>query len=194
MKRTSKILTFHPFLDSKGLLRVGGRIHQADLQYSKRHPLLLPGIHTLTKLLIDSEHRRLLHAGPTLVSASLARRFCILNNRRVVRSIVRSCVKCRKIEAIPTPQILGQLLADRLKPGPVFDCVGIDYAGPVMVKSGPVRRPVLTKAYVAVFVCFTTKAVHLELVSELTTSAFIAALRRFIGRRGIPSTMHMERP
>ena len=189
LKGTSKILTFHPFLDSKGLLRVGGRIHQADLQYSKRHPLLLPANHALTKLLISSEHRRLLHAGPTLVSASLSRRFCVLNNRRVVRSIVRSCVKCRKTEATPTPQIFGQLPADRLKPGPVFDCVGVDYAGPVMVKSGPVRRPILTKAYVAVFVCFTTKAVHLELVSELTTSAFIAALRRFIGRRGIPSAI-----
>ena len=123
------------------------------------------------------------------MSASLSRRFCILNSRRAIRSIVRSCVTCRKVAARPSPQIFGQLPADRLNPRATFECVGIDYAGPVMVKSGPVRRPVLKKTYVAVFVCFATKAVHLELVSELTTSAFIAALRRFIGRRGIPNTI-----
>ena len=137
----------------------------------------------LTKLLINFEHRRLLHAGPMLVCASLSRHFCIINSRRVVQTIVRSCVKCKKIKATPTPQVFGQLPTDCLKPGLTFDCVGIAYAGPVMVKSGLVRRPILTKAYVVVFVCFTTKAAHLELVSDLTTSAFIciAALRRFIG-------------
>ena len=189
VRQTSKLLTFHPFLDSKGLLRVGGRIGRADLPYSKRHPILLPRGHEFTQLLIRSEHRRLLHAGATLVSASLSRRFCILNSRRAIRSIVRSCVKCRKVAARPSPQIFGQLPPDRVNPRATFECAGIDYAGPIMVKSGPVRRPVLRKSYVAVFVCFATKAVHLELVSELTTSAFIASLRRFVGRRGIPTTI-----
>ena len=65
--------------------------------------------------------------------------------------------------------------------------MGVDYAGPLLITSSPIRKPVLKKAYVTVFVCFATKAVHLELVSELTTAAFIATLRRFIGRKGIPS-------
>ena len=64
--------------------------------------------------------------------------------------------------------------------------MGVDYAGPMLIKSGPVCKPVFKKAYVAVIVCFAIKAVHLELVSNLTTLAFIVTLRRFIGRRGIP--------
>ena len=91
--------------------------------------------------------------------------------------------------ARPNSQLLSQLPADRSKPGLTFDCVGVDYAGPMLIKSGPIRKPVLKKAYVAVFVCFVTKAVHLELVSDLTTAPFIATLRKFIGRKGIPSKM-----
>ena len=141
------------------------------------------------KLLVAAEHLRLLHAGPTLVSASLSRRFSILGGRRIIRAITSSCVTCRKVAAKPTPQLRGQLPADRLKSGQVFDCVGVDYAGPVSIKYGPVRKPRFIKGYVAVFVCLATKAVHLELVSDLTTSAFIATLRRFIGQRGIPLTI-----
>ena len=96
---------------------------------------------------------------------------------------------CRKVAAKPAPQIHGQLPADRVNPGKVFDCMGIDYAGPVLVKYGLVRKPRFTKSYVAVFVCLGTKVVHLEHVSDLTTSAFVATLRRFIGQRGIPSTI-----
>jgi len=83
--------------------------------------------------------------------------------------------------------MLGQLPIERLTPGPVFDKVGVDYAGPLLIKYGHVRKPTIVKSYICVFVSLTVKAVHLELVSDLTTDAFIACLRRFISRRGIPS-------
>ena len=67
--------------------------------------------------------------------------------------------------------MLGQLPPERLMPGPVFDNVGVDYAGPVYIKYGFVRKP-----YICVFVALSVKAVHLELVSDLTTEAFIATL------------------
>ena len=139
--------------------------------------------------MITSEHQRLLHAGPTLVAASLSKNVCILNGRRSIRIIVRNCIKCRRTSARPKNQIFGQLPTDRLKPGLVFGRVGVDYAGPLLVKTGSVRKPIISKAYVAVFVCFATRAVHLEAVSELTTAAFIATLRRFIGRRGLPDVI-----
>ena len=63
----------------------------------------------------------------------------------------------------------------------------MDYAGPVYVKRGHVRKPTVVKAYICVFVSLSVKAVHLELVSDLTTEAFIATLRRFIACQGKPS-------
>ena len=82
---------------------------------------------------------------------------------------------------------MGQLSIERVTPGSVFDKVGVDYAGPVLIKRGHVRRPTLVKAYVCVFVSLTVKAVHLELVSNLTSEAFVACLRTFIARCGRPS-------
>ena len=78
---------------------------------------------------------------------------------------------------------------ERITPDAVFEKVGIDYARPIYIKQGSVRKPTILKAYVCVFVSLSVKAVHLELVSDLTTDAFIACLRRFIGRRGKPSTI-----
>ena len=135
------------------------------------------------------EHLRLLHAGPTLVAASLCTRYHIIGSRKTIRSVVRGCVSCRRASVRPQPQLLGQLPRERTTPGAVFDHVGVDYAGPVYIKYGFVRRPIVIKAYICIFVSFSVKAVHLELVSDLTTEAFVASLRRFIARRGKPLTI-----
>ena len=157
------------------------------MSYSVIHPVILPGKHPITSLLISSEHRRLMHAGPTLLAASLNRRYYITGCRKIVRSITRGCITCRRTTAKPKSQVLGQLPVERITPDSVFDRVGLDYAGPFTVKYGSTRKPTLVKAYVCIFVSLTIKAVHLELVSDLTTDAFIAALRRFIARCGKPS-------
>ena len=187
LKKSSPLLPLHPFLDSNKLLRVGGRQQNSKLSYSKQHPLILHGKHPVTKLIIHSEHQRLLHAGPTLLTTSLCRRYHIIGCRKIIRSITRGCITCRRTSARPQPQMLGQLPIERITPGPVFDQTGVDYAGPVYIKYGYVRKPTVVKAYVCVFVSLSVKAVHLELVSDLTSEAFIATLRRFISRRGKPS-------
>ena len=151
--------------------------------------MILHGKHTITKLLIRYEHIRLLHCGPTLLSASLNRRVHILGERKVVRSITRACVTCRKIAARPQSQMMGQLPSERVTPDIVFNKVGLDYAGPLLLKLGHTRKPVIVKAYVCVFVSLSVKAVHLELVSDLTTEAFLACLRRFMSRRGKPAVL-----
>ena len=124
-------------------------------------------------LIIRTEHLRLLHAGPTLLSASLSQRY---HRTNVIRSIIRECITCRRRAAKPQPQLLGQLPIERVTPGPVFGKVGVDYAGPVLIKYGHVRKPTVVKAYICVFVSLTVKAVQLELVSDLTSDAFIACL------------------
>ena len=165
---------------------MGGREQHSGRSYSSKHPVILQGKHVITKLLIRCEHIRLLHCGPTLLSSSLNSRVHIIAERRVIRSITRSCVTCRRIAARPQNQMFGQLPCERVTPDIVFNKVGLDYAGPLLLKLGRTRKPVIVKAYVCVFVSLSVKAVHLELVSDLTTEAFIACLRRFISRRGKP--------
>ena len=156
---------------------------------SKMHPIILHGKHFVTKLIIRHEHVQLLHARPTLLCSSISRSRCfsIIGMRKTVRSVTRQCITCRKQTARPQPQMLGQLPIERVTPGAVFERVGVDYAGPLYVKSGMTRRSVARKAYICLFVSLAVKAVHIELVLDLTTQAFIAALRRFTVRRGYPS-------
>ena len=77
---------------------------------------------------------------------------------------------------------MGQLPLERVNPGIVFENVGIDYAGPISIKYGYVRKTTNVKSYISVFVSLSVRAVHLELVSDLTSEAFIACLCRFVAR------------
>ena len=189
LKQTSRILCLNPFIDESGILRVGGRQENARLSFDTRNSIILPSNHPLVKLLIRSEHLRLLHAGHLLTSASLSRRYHIVGGHKAIRSITRSCVVCRRCSAKPNPQLMGQLPKERVTPDAVFNNVGLDYAGPVYLKQGSIRKPVIVKAYVCIFVSLSTKAVHIEAVSDLTSEAFLACLRRFISRRGKPTLL-----
>ena len=92
-----------------------------------RHPVILPGSHTVTKLIIRREHLRILHVGPTHVTSMLSRRFHIMGAQKIICSIIRACVTCRHVSAKPKPQMLSQLHTDRLEPGSTFDRAGVDY-------------------------------------------------------------------
>ncbi|CAK9821242.1 hypothetical protein ANTRET_LOCUS8 [Anthophora retusa] len=87
---------------------------------------------------------------------------------------------------------MGNLPGDRVKQARPFTNAGVDYCGPFFITQRRHRNRTRIKVYVAVFVCFEVKAVHLELVSDLTTEAFIAALRRFVARRGFCSNIYSD--
>ncbi|KXJ67786.1 hypothetical protein RP20_CCG012411 [Aedes albopictus] len=86
---------------------------------------------------------------------------------------------------------MGSLPSSRVNPSPPFAVTDVDYAGPIWVKQGT-YRPKLVKAYVAVYVCMATKAIHLEAVSDLSTSAFLASLKRFVSRRGLVQRLYSD--
>ena len=164
---SSKLYSLNPFIDDQGVLRVGGRQHKAKFTYTSRHPVILDSKHPLTKLLIRSEHVRLLHGGPLLVSSSVFRNFHIVGGHGAIRSIVRNCVTCRRRTPKAKPQMMGQLPPERVTPDAVFEHVGLDFAGPLYLKRGSTRKPIILKSYVCVFVSMSVKAIHLELVSDL---------------------------
>ncbi|XP_055540707.1 uncharacterized protein LOC129727181 [Wyeomyia smithii] len=84
------------------------------------------------------------------------------------------------------------LCTKRLAPNPPFSITGIDYAGPINIINRRTRGATSSKGYIALFVCFCTRVVHLEAVSDLSTSAFIAAFTRFSSRYGLPSRIHSD--
>lgn len=102
-------------------------------------------------------------------------------------------MKCFRVKPFNDQNpLMGDLPFYRVEQNHVFARIGIDYAGPFSIKTHKLRGSKLCKAYIALFVCMVTKAVHLELVTELTTQAFIATFRRFTSRRGKPVTVYSE--
>ncbi len=103
LSKSNSLLILNPIVDNYNLLRVGGRRQLSATPYHSKHPLILHAKHKLTHFIIHLEHLRLLHAGPTLLIASLNRRYHIVGGSKTVRSIVRKCVVCRKLSAKPHP-------------------------------------------------------------------------------------------
>ena len=173
---TSSLKTLHPFIDDKGILRVGGRLQQSTLSYHVIHQIILPPRHYFTKLLVHSEHIILHHAGPQLLMASLREKYWIPRIREVVKAVNHRCLPCYKFKVQASQQLMGELPSSRVQPARPFLTTGVDYAGPIVLRLGSNRSKQTTKGYIAIFVCFVTKAVHIEVVTSLTTEAFLAAL------------------
>lgn len=87
---------------------------------------------------------------------------------------------------------MGNLPKDRVTPSPPFQVCGVDYAGPFLTRDRRARGYKTYKCYICLFVCFSTKAIHVELVSDLTSECFLAALKRFVARRGRPQKIYSD--
>lgn len=192
LDRRSKILSLNPFLDEKGLLRVGGRLAKAELSFDQRFPVILPNKHKVTRLIILSEHYKYLHAGPQALLAQIRLKYWPISGRRTVKSVLSRCIVCFRARPKDLEQYMGELPKCRITPSRPFENCGVDYAGPFFVKSGTGRRNIVTKAYLCVFICFVTKAVHLELVVDLSTQAFLNCFKRFIARRGLCRNVYSD--
>lgn len=192
IKTSSKILSLDPFLDKNGLVRVGGRLQEAPVNFQRKHQIILSDKHRLTKLLIKREHLRLLHIGPQALLAAVRTRYWPINGRNLTRRIVHECILCYRANPNSASQIIGPLPKDRVQPSRPFFVTGVDFAGPIVTLVNKGRGRKTNKSYVSLFVCFATKAIHLEATSELTTAAFLATLRRFVARRGCPQHIYSD--
>ncbi|XP_076384451.1 uncharacterized protein LOC143263146 [Megalopta genalis] len=186
-----KLAKLNPFLDQDELLRVGGRLKNSTLTYSQKHPILLPKSH-ITTCIIMNEHKNLLHAGAQTTLYSLRRTYWPIDGRSLVWRTIHGCVRCRRASPPSVEYIMGNLPIARVTESRPFTNVGIDYCGPFFIKEKQHRNRGRVKVYVAVFVCLAIKAIHLELVSDLTSEAFIGALRRFIARRGFCVNLYSD--
>ncbi|XP_055909824.1 uncharacterized protein LOC129944422 [Eupeodes corollae] len=190
---TSPVKNLNPFLDGDSfkLLRVGGRLQNADIPYSVKYPILLPKSNPFVKNLLTFLHNKNYHAGPQALVGIVRQRFWVLDVRTLAKKVVSSCWTCFKYRPKMLGQIMGNLPTDRVQPARAFLKSGVDFCGPFQT-TYKLRGQRTSKSYVAVFVCFVVKAVHLEVVSDLTTEGFIAALKRFVARRGLCKDLYCD--
>ncbi|XP_074096713.1 uncharacterized protein LOC141525910 [Cotesia typhae] len=122
----------------------------------------------------------------------LRRQCWILGGRAPIKSFIQHCLVCARIRAVRTQQLMAPLPSSRVTPSLVFETTGVDYAGPITLKTFQGRGAKKFKGWIAVFICFSTSAIHLEAVSDYSTEAFLKAFRRFSSRRGICKTLHSD--
>jgi len=189
-KEKSKLANLNPFLDENGLIRVGGRLQKADLSFTQKHPILLPNRHHLTDCIIRETHEKHYHTGIQTTLYFIRQRFWLTDGRNQVRKIVRKCIRCFRFNADTIQYKMGNLPAVRVRAAIPFAHTGVDFCGPFFIKEKKFRNRKRIKVYICIFVCLSVKALHLEIVSDLASEGFIAALRRFASRRGLPEHIY----
>ncbi|XP_076652421.1 uncharacterized protein LOC143358832 [Halictus rubicundus] len=181
---SSSITALAPFIADDGILRVGGRLLNSGLPEPRRHPAILDRTSHLSTLVIRDAHLRTPHGGVNATISWIQRAFWIPRRRPRVKLLIRECVTCTRLRATTGLQQMGNLPTARVQPSKPFLHTGVDYAGPIPLRTAKGRGHKSQKGYIVVFVCLATKAVHLDAVTDLTSSAFLSAFHRFTARRG----------
>lgn len=112
-----------------------------------------------------------------------------MKGKYIAHNIYRTCILCYKFKPTLHHQLMGNLPTTRITPARAFSTTGVDLSGPYSFKQKFQRKDTALKAYIASFVCFVTKGVHLEILLDLTADSFISSLKRFIARRLHPTTI-----
>ncbi|XP_075150517.1 uncharacterized protein LOC142224622 [Haematobia irritans] len=189
----SHLLPLNPFIDSKGIIRSNGRLDQSPaLSYNERHPILLPHESRFSHLYVEFVHKVTLHGGNQLMTRVIRAEFWIFRLKPLVKKIIHNCRSCIVHRHQTQNQIMASLPPERTTLTRPFTHTGVDFTGPFSIKNFTGRACLITKGYVCIFVCFSTKAIHLEATSDMSTQSFMAALARFIGRRGCPSKIFSD--
>ncbi|XP_050303942.1 uncharacterized protein LOC126741531 [Anthonomus grandis grandis] len=173
------------FEDMDGVIRLKSRISNRSDCDNFLFPVILPGKHFLVNRLIFGEHLKLGHIGAQSLMCILRQNFWILGGRRAIRHAISKCVVCKRHTSKPITVRSPPLSIDRVRDAIEFEITGVDFAGPLFVKSGE-------KIWICLFTCAVYRAVHLELCSSLLVVCFMQALRRFIARRGRPRTIYSD--
>lgn len=189
LPKSSPILSFDPYFDDKGIMRANSRLALADqLPTGQRFPILLPKNDRLSILVALHIHEINLHAGTETVLTLSRAKYRILGGRREIEKILKLCKKqlCRQPK--PNLQQMAPVPKERTLIGRPFTNVALDYFGPMLVPKEDGDK----KVWCCIFTCFSTRAVHLELVEDMTSSEFLNALKRLTARHGQPNTLYSD--
>ena len=164
-------------VNKEGVLECRGRIQG-------QYPIYLPDCHAITAKIVNEEHLKTLHGGIGATMTQVREHYWVPRLRRLVRKVIKSCNGCyrfrAKAYATPPP---GKLPVDRTEGSEAFEVVGVDFAGPLKYRKSKKQEG---KAYLIVYTCSLTLALHVEVLTTMETTEFLGSLKRFIARRGRP--------
>ena len=165
-----------------GLLECRGRIQG-------EYPVYVPAESVLAEKMVQYAHLKTLQGGVIRMMTHVRKDYWIPKLRQLTKRYVRNCNWCKRFGCKPLPsQSPGLLPTDRTQGTTAFHVIGTDYAGPLTF----VDRKKQKKAYILMFSCSVSRAIHLELLEDQTTDGFIRALKKLVARRGKPRKIYSD--
>ena len=191
----SRLYHLDPFLDGYRILRVGGRLRRAEMEYGEKHPIVLPKNHHVSQLVAEHYHAQVHHQGRQITGGAIRQvGFWLIGGHDTVTKVISACVPCKKLRGPPLEQRMADLPPDRTEVCPPFTNVGFDVFGPWMVQTRKTRGGAANaKRWGLVFTCLSSRAIHIEVLETMDTSSFICALRRFFALRGHAKLLRCDR-
>ncbi|XP_049866233.1 uncharacterized protein LOC126366932 [Pectinophora gossypiella] len=189
-KRTHLVRNLELFVDVDGILRTRGRMGNTTWSYDMKHPILLPKDAELTRMIIKEAHESNYHVGAPHTLSILRKKYWIPQGKAQVLKVIKQCSRCIKhgggpYNLPPAPP----LPAERVTYNTPFTYTGVDYFGPLYVLDSSNNK---VKRWVALFTCLTVRAIHLEVVKDLTAEECLLAIRRFAAARNTPKKIYSD--
>ena len=176
-------------------MRVGGRLAFSDLTKEQKNPIILAKEHFLARMIVLDYHERHHHTGVDQTHFGLRERFWILQSRQLIRKILRTCVKCRRITSQPYAPLMGNLPEGRLSLSntePPWTHVGVDLTGAIQLRRVGRRTITPEKAYIVLYTCLATRGVYLDLMITNKTEDFLLSFKRLCGELGTPKYLYSD--
>ena len=162
-------------------MRARGTLRKADVEYQTKHPIILHSQNWAVKLFLDEMHETRDQECAEYLRSVVQQKFWFLSLRNALRSVKHEWVQCKNLARAMTPQMSASRLEGLVHP---LGYCGVDYRGSFQVKQ--FRK---TVKWIFLFTCFSSRVVHLEIVSSLDTQCFLDAIHRFLTRRGSTKTI-----
>jgi len=121
VRTNSQLAGLNPFLDEKGILRVGGRLKHSDLAYDMKHPIILPKNHSFTTIIINQVHLHNLHSSLSVTMTLLRQRYWIIYKRSSVKRVIHNCIKFYRFRKVTCHQLMSYLPITRITPATAFE-------------------------------------------------------------------------
>ena len=180
-----RLKTLNTVYDTNGILRLKSQIFNRKENEYLILPIVLPSRNVVVDNLFFETHVKSCHVGTQGLMSILREMYWILGSRRYIKTVLSLCKVCKRHSARHLQVQSPPLPLDRVGDAVAFNVTGVDFAGPLHLKSGE-------RIWICLLTCAGYRAVHFELASSLSTPCFMKALRRFISRRGRPSTIYSD--